>query len=300
MSTTTPNNTPVAAESSNPTVRVQQMLQGFMQKRTLHLPADYSAENALKQAWLVLQTVNDRNGKPALQACTQASIINALLDMAIQGLNPAKKQCYFIAYGSSLVCQRSYFGDIALAQRVMPGIEPYYGVIYEGDTFEIEVIRGRKHVSHKTALDNQGKQIKGAYCGVVTADGEDLGCEVMTFAQIQQSWGMSKTYNPKGDKGTHHEFPDQMSLRTVIRRRLKPIISSANDALLMDSIKRQEMDQTDAEMEAEVAECGNGNIITMEAEPEALPSATIAAQLSEEPTGQPVATAPVEEGDPYA
>jgi recombination protein RecT len=300
MSDPNTNNTPVAAESANPTVRVQQMLQGFMQKRTLHLPADYSAENALKQAWLVLQTVNDRNGKPALQACTQASIINALLDMAIQGLNPAKKQCYFIAYGQSLVCQRSYFGDIALAQRVMPGIEPYYGVIYEGDTFEIEIIRGRKHVSHKTSLDNQGKEINGAYCGVVTADGEDLGCEVMTFAQIQQSWGMSKTYNPKGDKGTHHEFPDQMSLRTVIRRRLKPIISSANDALLMDSIKRQEMDQAEAEMAGEIAECGNGDIITVQAEPEALPTSTIAAQLSEEPKGEPVAAAPADEGGaPY-
>lgn len=290
------NNTPaVATESANPTVRVQQMIHGFMEKRTLHLPADYSAENALKQAWLVLQTVQDKDQRPALQVCTQPSVINALLDMVVQGLNPAKKQCYFIVYGNGLVCQRSYFGDIALAQRVMPGIEPYYGVIYEGDGFEMEIIRGRTHVKHTTQLDNQGKSIKGAYCGIISADGEDLGCEVMTFAQIQQSWGKSKTYKPKGDSGPHHEFPDQMSLRTVIRRRLKPIINSANDALLLESIRRQEMDQAEAEMADEVAECGNGQIITVQPEPEALPTATIAAQLSEEPKGEAVAAAP--EGD---
>jgi recombination protein RecT len=38
-----------------------------------------------------------------LQACTRDSIANALLDMAVQGLNPAKKQGYFIAYGKQLV-----------------------------------------------------------------------------------------------------------------------------------------------------------------------------------------------------
>lgn len=62
----------------------------------LALPTNYSAQNALKAAYLRLQGVKDRQGRPALTVCSQSSIANALLDMAIQGLSPAKNQCYFI------------------------------------------------------------------------------------------------------------------------------------------------------------------------------------------------------------
>ena len=68
----------------------------------LHLPGDYSAANALKSAWLILQSTLDRDKKPVLTSCTRDSIANALFDMIVQGLSPAKDQCYFIAYGNQL------------------------------------------------------------------------------------------------------------------------------------------------------------------------------------------------------
>ena len=80
----------------------------------LALPAHYNAQNALKAAYLRLQSVKDRQGRPALNICSQPSIANALLDMAIQGLSPAKIQCYFIVYGNELQMRRSYFGTIAV------------------------------------------------------------------------------------------------------------------------------------------------------------------------------------------
>lgn len=239
-------------ESANPIARVGQMIGNYLAKGTLHLSADYSPDNALKGAWLILQDVKTREGTLALHACSQESVVNALLDMVVQGLNPMKKQCYFIAYGKSLVCQRSYFGDQALAERVRPGIEIYSSVIYEGDGFEIAKVRGRTLVaSHTTRLENQHPdKIVGAYCGVVDSrTGEDLGAEIMTMDQIRKSWSMSKTYQPGGSKGTHHEFPDQMALRTVIRRRLKPIIAASSDGLLMESIRRQDVEEIDAENE---------------------------------------------------
>lgn len=250
-------------EELNVTVRVQKMVTQFMDKGTLRLPADYSPENALKSAWLTLQTCVDRDRNPVLQSCTQVSVINALLDMIVQGLNPAKKQCYFIAYGKALVCQRSYFGDIALAQRVRPGLEVYSGVVYEGDEFSYEIYRGRKTVTHRQKLENiNPAKIIAAYCGLIDENGEDLGAEVMPWAQIQKSWGMSKTY--KAGSGTHADFPDQMALRTVIRRRCKPIINQSNDALLRDSVRRQEAEALENEMDDEVATLGNGQIITIE------------------------------------
>jgi len=85
----------------------------FQERGELDLPPNYSPENAMKSAWLILQNTFDKNKKPVLHACTKDSIANSLLDMIVQGLNPAKKQCYFIAYGNQLVCQRSYFGTMA-------------------------------------------------------------------------------------------------------------------------------------------------------------------------------------------
>ena len=77
----------------------------FQNKGELYFPSNYVPENALKSAWLTIQETEDKNRKPALEVCTKESIANALLSMVIQGLNPDKKQCYFIVYGNKLQLQ---------------------------------------------------------------------------------------------------------------------------------------------------------------------------------------------------
>ena len=102
----------------------------------LNLPANYSVGNAITSAWLILQQTKDKNGRPALEVCTKDSIANSLLDMAVMGLNPAKKQGYFIAYGNQLSWFTSYFGKCAVVKR-LKGIEnePIATLIYEGDSY---------------------------------------------------------------------------------------------------------------------------------------------------------------------
>lgn len=263
MSTATtekPTNNALATkdEPKNPTVVVGQMIQSFMQKGTLRLPRDYSPENALKSAWLALQEIN-------VAPATKESVVNALLDMVVQGLNPAKKQCYFILYGNKLACQRSYFGDQALAERVRPGIEVYSAVVWKGDEFEFDVVRGRTVVSkHRSTLAHQGGEIVAAYCGIVeTSTGEDLGAVIMTMDQIRKSWSMSKTFG-KGDT-PHAKFPDQMALRTVVRRRCKAIINSSSDALLLESVRRQDEDAIEAEVAEDAAQHANGETLALSA-----------------------------------
>src|SRR5690554_210800 len=90
--------------------KVQGQIKQFESKGELTFPQNYNVENALKAAWLKLQGTVNKNGAPVLESCTQDSIANALMDMAVQGLTPAKDQGYFIAYGRQLVFQRSYFG----------------------------------------------------------------------------------------------------------------------------------------------------------------------------------------------
>jgi recombination protein RecT len=89
--------------------------------------------------------------------------------MVVQGLNPDKKQCYFIVYGNKLQMQRSYFGSMAVAKAVNPEIEDIYAdVIYEGDEFEYCKVRGRNVVvKHIQTIENVKKdKIKAAYCSV--------------------------------------------------------------------------------------------------------------------------------------
>ncbi len=262
---------PVLA-TTNVVVTVGQQVRGYLDKGTLHLPEDYSVENALKSAYLALQEVKDRDGNNALAVCSQASIANALLDMVVQGLNPAKKQLYFIVYGKQLTCQRSYFGDQALAQRINPNIEIVADVVSQDDVFKYSKVRGKNVITeHTQQLENvDTKKIKAAYCSLFDKEtGEDLGAEIMTWEQIQKSWGMSKTYQPSGNKGTHHDFPDQMALRTVIRRRCKPVINSSSDELLMLAIKRQDEDQVLAELDEREAIEAHGEVIDIV---DALPS----------------------------
>lgn len=266
---TTPSVHPVIADltEKNIVTKVGQQIQNHLERGLLQLPEDYSVANAIKSAYLELQNVLDSSKKPALQVCTQASVINAIMNMAIQGLNPAKKQCYFIVYGNQLTCQRSYFGDIAIVQRILPGSEVYFEVVYEGDEFQYEIRLGKKHIAvHKQDPKNiNDKKIEGAYCGIINSDGIDLGMVYMPFAKIQGSWAMSKSRN---DSSPHAKFASEMALRTVIRKRCKTIINSSNDEMLQLAIKESEQDQAEAAIDMEISENGNGEVLAITAEAE--------------------------------
>lgn len=97
---------------------VQNRVLELTNKGRLNLPKNYSVGNALSSAWLIIQDLKDKNNKPALEVCTKESIANALLEMAILGLNPVKKQGYFIVYGNRLGWFTSYFGKCASIKRL--------------------------------------------------------------------------------------------------------------------------------------------------------------------------------------
>jgi recombination protein RecT len=249
---------------------VEGRIQDLIQKGELHLPEGYSAANAIKSAWLTLQSTVDRDKKPALQVCTRDSIANALLDMVVQGLNPAKNQCYFIVYGSQLVCMRSYFGAMHVAKMVDPTIGDIIAqVVYEGDEFRYSIERGKKVVTkHEQSLSNvQKDKIIGAYCMVLEKDGTIRNTEIMTWDEILQSWKQSQV-KPVMEDGslkagtTHEKYPAQMALRTVVNRACKPIINSSSDEHLLQAVNRA----SDIEIAAEIAENANGEVLDVEAE----------------------------------
>ncbi len=255
---------------------IQAKLTAFQNAGEIHLPADYSAQNALKSAWLILQETVNKDKQPVLVECTKASIANSLLDMVIQGLDPAKDQCYFIAYGKRLSCQRSYFGDEILAKRVSGDISDIFAeVVYEGDEFEYEILRGKKFVSvHKQKMGNvRPDKILGAYCIIFDLKGEPARTEIMTFEEIKHSWKKSKTYPVTKDGGlkedsTHAEFPAEMCKRTVIRKCCKPIINASSEKMLLQSVTRQEILEIEEGAKKEIDEKANRDFIDLDVEPE--------------------------------
>ena len=150
-------------------------IKDFEEAGELKLPTNYSAANALKSAWLILQETKDRNDKPALVVCTKESVANALLDMVVQGLSPMKKQCYFIVYGSKLTLQRSYLGTLAIAKRVGGVKTAIANCVYEGDEFifSVDTQTGlKKIIKHEQTLEGlDANKVKGAYAILTTEDG---------------------------------------------------------------------------------------------------------------------------------
>ena len=242
---------------------VQKTLQVYAEKGELVLPSNYSFENALKSAWLVLQETVNKDKVPVLQSCSQSSIANALLDMAVQGLNPGKKQCYFIAYGTKLLCQRSYFGTMAVAQEVAKATDIWAEVVYDGDVFEYEITHNRKTVSkHTQKLENIGKDIVAAYCVIEFSNEKPSHTEIMTIGQIHKSWEKSKMLGTA--KSTHSEFPDEMCKRTVISRACKKFINASSDSNLLEHFNRTDEERTESEVAEEIEENANKKILKIE------------------------------------
>jgi recombination protein RecT len=246
---------------------VGKKVQEFVSRGELHLPPNYSVENAMKSAWLILQNTFDKDKKPVLQVCTKDSIANALLDMAVQGLNPAKKQGYFIAYGKQLVFQRSYFGTMAVTKRVAGAKDIFAEVVYKGDEFEYQIRNGNKVITkHAQRIENvDPNNIVAAYCTIVFDDDRQF-TDIMTWAEIQKAWSKSKM-NPDKEGSTHKEFAQEMCRKTVINRACKRYLNSSDDgSLLMQHINRADEVAAEAEVEAEIEENANQELIDVEYE----------------------------------
>lgn len=213
------------------------------QQNRLNIPPNYSVGNALNEAWLMIQQTVDRNDKPALEVCNRVTVANAMFDMVIQGLSPIKKQCYFIVYGAALTMQRSYFGTIAVLKRIKGvGRQPFANVIYEGDTFEYEIVEALiTNVKHKQAFGNiKMDKILGAYA-ILEFNGQMIGM-VMTMDEIRQAWAKAKG----GIKDTHKQFPQEMAKKTVLGRLCKAVINTSDDSdILIDSFNNTDENEFD-------------------------------------------------------
>lgn len=206
---------------------VMKQVEELQQTGGLVLPKDYNVGNALKSAWIYLQTIETRTKQKAIDVCTKLSICNCLLEMVIRGQHP-KKHCYFIPCGNSLEYWERYTGKVLRAKRDTKIQDVVAQIVYEGDKFIYTVDENGYYqlVSHETAIENiNPDKIKAAYAVVIFKDGSKH-LEIMTVDQIRKSWQQGAA---RGASGAHQNFTDQMCKKTVIARACKIELDSATD-----------------------------------------------------------------------
>lgn len=242
---------------------VQNRIAEMQNKGSIELPNNYSVGNALKSAYLILQETQTSGKKPVLQACTQESIANSLLDMATQGLNPSKDQCYFIAYGNKLTMSRSYLGTIALTKRIK-GVKDVKGyAVYKDDKFELgfDILTGKQKIlEFCPGLNRDSKNLIGAFA-LILGDNEILHTEYMDINQIHNAWNQGSM---KGNSGAHKNFPDQMAIKTVINRACKYYVSTSDDSDKIAEFMNKSVEDTDRELEEEKKEFANKEVVEIE------------------------------------
>ena len=224
---TSQNATALKRMQEETTQQIMERVTGWQETGEVVLPKGYHVGNAIKRAWLYLQTVENLQHQKAIDYCTKDSICNALLNMVINGEYP-QKHCYFIMYGNRLEWQERYLGKLMRAKRDTEIGKVNAQVIYEGDEFVYTIDENGekqlvKHVPNLANIDNT--KILAAYAVVINKDGT-RHIEVMTRTQIQKAWEQGAM---KGKSGAHTNFTDQMCMKTVIQRACKIALDSTAD-----------------------------------------------------------------------
>lgn len=210
----------------------------MVENKRFDTPAGYSFRNAIQQTRFLLNKPIEsgaNKGKTLMQVCSPESILQSVMEMAQKGLNPAKKQCYFIPFGNSCQLITSYQGNIAMAKRNGQDVEDVLAYpVYKDDEFEVKFNAGKgvleviKYNPDITKWDK--KNLIGAFAVIINEKGEPKYTEYMTIEQIRSAWGMGAA---KGNSPAHREFPDQMALKTVKNRAVKSYVNTSDDSDLI-------------------------------------------------------------------
>lgn len=178
---------------------------------------------------------------PALKECSIPSLIGAVLNTSLLGLNPTLGHCFYVPrnvkrgdnWEKECIFQVGYQGLIELAYRTGNIRELFADVVREGDTFGFE--RGTNpKITHKPQLDNTGKLI-AAYAVVEFVNG---GRQFVVMGRNEIEKRRLASSNQKGSEATGiwAQWTDEMWKKTALRSLLKitPLSSQVATAMSTD------------------------------------------------------------------
>lgn len=186
------------------------------------LPEGFNPVNSLKKARFMLNDMRV-NGKPVLEVCSQASIVQCLLDSVAKGLDFSESQIYFIPRAGVMTTMESVYGRIVRAKRASKNYKPIVQYVHEGDEFLFgaDVETGATKVfKHTTSLENLDKPIIAAYTYVTDNDGN-----TDVFIMTRKEWLKSWTKSASGG-AVAKEFERDMIYRTVIKKSTKSLVNA--------------------------------------------------------------------------
>lgn len=192
------------------------------QELGLVLPEGFNPANSLKKARFILNDMKV-NGKPVLEVCSQASIVQCLLESVTKGLSYDEMQIYFIPRNGVMTNMESVYGRIVRAKRASKNYKPIVGYVHEDDIFEFgtDVDTGvLKIYKHDTKLENLDKPIIAAYAYVTDNNG-NTEITIMTRREWLTSWKKS----PNGC-AVAKEFEKDMIFRTIVKKSTKSLVNS--------------------------------------------------------------------------
>lgn len=198
------------------------------QEAGLVLPPNFNPTNSLKKARFILNDMKV-NGKPVLEVCSQASIVQCLLESVTKGLSYDEMQIYFIPRNGVMTNMESVYGRILRAKRASKNYRPVVGYVHEDDEFEIghDINTGATVIKkHETKLENLDKPIIAAYAYVTDNEG-NTDVTIMTKREWLTSWKKS----PNGC-AVAKEFEKDMIFRTIVKKSTKSLVNSNNNCFI--------------------------------------------------------------------
>jgi recombination protein RecT len=196
--------------------------EGYRKQFEMVLPSHLTAERFTRIALTCL------NKTPKLAECTQASVMQCLLNLSQMGLEPDGRNAHLIPYGKECTLVVDYKGYAELVMRSGLVASIHADKVCENDVFVVDLGEIKEHRIDYRA--DRGKPY-AYYCRVLMKDGTTK-CEVMTRAEVEAIRGRSRA----GNSGPWVSDFDEMAKKTVFRRAQKwlPISPEIRDALEKD------------------------------------------------------------------
>ena len=172
---------------------------------------------------------------PGLADCSASTLLGAVLQTSILGLNPTLQQCYYIPRNvqGQKVCQFqvSYTGLIELAFRSDKIRDLYAEVVREGDTFSVVAGTDRR-ISHIPKIGNTG-EIIAAYAVIENRYGVK-NFVVLSKEQIEKHRLASPSQG--GAPSGAWKWYEAMAKKTAVRQVMKlfPLTTDMATAIQMD------------------------------------------------------------------
>lgn len=189
--------------------------------------AGFSPEKVKQEISFALQTINK---SAQIQKCSKESILQAVLNISNIGLslNPAAKEAYLIPRWNGITKQMDaslepgYIGLVKLLTDAGSVTSILCQLVYENDTFEMDLANNLNPVKHKPELTRTKRgKVQGCYA-LATLPDKTRQVEYMCVDEINEIRERSETYKAfkegKIKSCTWETDWGEMGRKTVIKR----------------------------------------------------------------------------------